>query len=177
MRLALFAATSAFLVGCVSTGPARQTINVNEPFDAAVAMEMIADGDGRLNGAAFLRQQGGGVVTCAGNQVRLLPATGYALERMAGIYGNPFSLGEVKYVGVYSPRVNAVVLPDPDEYSRISRSTTCDAQGNFEFQGIKDGRYFVATHVVWRVRSEEGGALASLISVKNGKAAKVIMSK
>lgn len=174
----LFMATAAFLLaGCVTPGSVQQTIKVNEPFDKVEAAEMISQGNGSLSGTAFMRQQGGGVVTCAGNEVRLLPATKYALERMAAIYGNPFVRDEVKYVNVYSPRLRAVFQPNPAEYNQHSRITTCDAQGNFEFQDVKDGRYFVISQVIWKVRMDEGGALASLIAVQNGKANRIIMSK
>ena len=177
MKFAIMAGAASLLVGCVTPGPVQQTIKVNEPFDKVEASEMISEGAVTLSGTAFLRQQGGGVVTCAGNEVRLLPATKYASERMAGIYGKTFVRDEIQYLNVYSPRLRAIVQPNPPEYMQYTRTTTCDAQGNFEFQGVKDGRYFVISRVIWRVRMDEGGMLASLVAVQNGKASRIIMSK
>lgn len=179
MKFAFFAASlSLLMAGCaVPTAPVQQSIKVNEPFDRVEAAEMIAQGNGSIAGTAFLRQRGGGVVTCAGNKVTLIPATKYAVERMAGLYGNPFVRDEVKYLNVYSPRASATVQPNPPEYTQNIRNTTCDAQGNFEFQDVKDGRYFLVAKVVWRVRMDEGGSLASLIAVQNGKTGRVILSQ
>ena len=45
-------------------------------------------GNANITGQAFLNQQGGGVVTCAGNYVTLTPVNSYSKERMQLIYGS-----------------------------------------------------------------------------------------
>lgn len=177
MKLFSIAAVLFVLTGCATQSIEPKTISIKEPFDPKAASEMIASGNAKLTGTAFMRQQGGGVVTCAGNAVNLIPATKYAMERMTGIYSGSFTKGEVKYLSVYHPHSKAVFQPDPSEYKRYTRTSICDAQGNFEFQDVKDGWYYLATRVVWTVRMVEGGGLATLISVQDGKSDRVIISK
>jgi hypothetical protein len=116
-----------------------------------------------------MRQQGGGVVTCAGQPAWLIPATNYAIERLGYIYGGGES-GANRFQGF-------LFSPDPSEYRSSMRSTKCDAQGNFAFEEVADGEYFVTTSVQWVVNyAQQGGNLMQRLRVGNGKIANVVMS-
>lgn len=177
MKTFIAGVLAVVLSGCAIPGAQQKVYSMTESFDEAAVSGMIAKGDGKIDGTAFLRQQGGGVVTCAGNEVRLVPASKYAAQRMVTIYESSFANGEVRLLGVYAPNASAVFSPNPSAYLTLTRSTICDAQGNFEFRDIKDGLYFVVAKVVWQVRSAQGGSLATRVTVKDGKAARVIMSQ
>lgn len=129
---------------------------------------MLQPGPNSITGSALIRQRGGGVVTCAGNVVHLVPATAYAQRRMATIYG--------------SQKIarHAVNFADtPPGYVEATRTTTCNAQGFFRFDGLRDGEYFVQTFVVWtvgRYDSRQGGSLYERVAISGGRTADVTLS-
>lgn len=58
------------------------------------------------------------------------------------------------------------------------KQSQCDAQGNFAFSSLPDGRWFVATEVKWTVRyAQQGGALMQELSVANGETAQVLLTE
>lgn len=173
--LALGVAT--VMVGC-AVPEARAPYWVNKiAFDEQLTKDLIADGEGSLQGTAFMRQAGGGVVTCAGFEAKISPVTPYSSERLGFIYGAAPTVGEV-LLAPYSVATSGYVFAiDPPEFQKLVKKTICDAQGNFAFEGIKDGNYFVNAGVAWRVGSVQGGALITQVQVKNGKAQRVILSR
>lgn len=170
---------AALLAGCATLGTRDIAYQVSAPFDEAETASAIAEGTGRIAGSAFLRQKGGGIVTCAGSPVLLIPATKYALERLGVFYGAELVPGEtvVRSVFLESSR-NLVFNPDPLKFQTLVRSTLCDAQGEFVFEDIKDGEYLITTEVMWQViNSREGGFLVRPIVVKNGKTERLIITR
>lgn len=158
--------------GCVpyQAQPTSRVVSVGVPFDEAHARLLVADGVNTVKGNAFMRQRGGGVVTCAGQTVRLIPATAYARARFRELYGTED--------GPASNRgSNVTFYPDPPEYLTVVRSTRCDSQGNFVFERVADGEFFVATLVTWEVaRALQGGNLMQRIKVSGGSTETVILS-
>ena len=132
------------VAGC--TLPHPTVIPTLTPYDPIAASRIHEEGPNEIRGQAFLRQRGGGVVTCASSEVTLIPSTSYALERISNIYGVTTRAAQAYRVADE---------PDPG-YLRDIRTTTCDAQGNFSFSGVADGYYFVTTRVVWEVPSGYG---------------------
>ena len=136
-------------------------------FDPVEAEYINQPGDNSIEGQAFLRQSGGGVVTCAGRDVRLIPQTPYARERIRNIYGT--------ILGPARGR-QEVDTADP-RYWEMSRQTTCDAQGNFRFTNVPDGEYFVISRVQWMVsRVPQGSPVMIAVAVSSGETANVIIS-
>lgn len=169
-RIALTAIVVA-LAGC-ATQQQRPVVTIKSPFDEAQARSMLQEGTSTIKGSAFLRQRGGGVVTCAGSGVTLVPATNYAKERFLTLYnGSIFS-------GVNSNRVNPVFVPDEPAYLALAKTTTCDAQGSFEFAGVKEGEFFITTTVVWQAGNmRQGGHVMKLVSVdRPGRTVSVVIS-
>ena len=66
------------VAGCVTPTPTPPTPIRVQGFDAAEAAYIHDVGTNRIEGNAFLRQKGGGVVTCAGEAVRLIPLGRFA---------------------------------------------------------------------------------------------------
>lgn len=154
--------------GCVTTQP----ITLNNDFSEKEAAIINKTGNNTIKGNAFLRQNGGGVVTCAGSDVVLLPATQYAKERIKNIYGNID--GGVRLVGQGPVEFSN----NSQDYMKMSKSTKCDSDGNFEFNNIANGEYYVTTRVIWQSGyAHQGGVLAKLTSVKNGKTEKLIITQ
>lgn len=116
-----------------------------------------------------MRQRGGGVVTCAGQEVALIPVSEYAERRMSVLYGNTNS-------GV-APMRNIVFDPNPPAYWQTVQRTKCDSQGNFSFEGVADGSYFVALQIRWMAgQSTEGGNLMQRYEVRGGQTINKVMA-
>jgi hypothetical protein len=127
-------AVAVLASACVSTATVQAT------FDPKAAAYIHQQGSGRIEGQAFLRQQGGGVVKAAGEDVYLIPATAYARERFAAIYG-----------GNKSTFFGKKIENTPPEYEQYTRKTKADAEGRFVFENVAPGSYLVQTQVFWSV--------------------------
>ena len=140
-------------------------------FDASDARRLLGDGVNAIRGSAFLRQQGGGVVTCAGATVYLIPATEYARQRLLAIYGS--ESGPAR-----TPSTSGLAFdPDPPEYKTLVRQTQCDAQGTFSFDRVGDGDYFVTTAVIWTVAArQQGGLVMRRTRVSGGQGVNLVIA-
>ena len=148
--IALVVLASFLLVGCVVMPTAGPPAIAAMAFDKSEHGSYFGTGAGAVRGQAFLRQQGGGVVTCAGSRVLLVPATTYFDAAIAA-----FRSGHGLSV------VDQEAVP-------LIRATQCDAQGNFNIAGVPSGRYFVGTQVRWTVGYySQGGDLGRVITVDN----------
>lgn len=171
MKPAIILAALAFMLsGCVATNPPRVVV-IDTPFDAALATKRLAKGANTIKGSALMRQQGGGVVTCAGRDAELIPDTPYSALRMAAIYGSASN----GFVRVGTPHV--AFNPDFTEYRALRRKATCDAQGYFRFGDVADGTFFVITTVAWMAGqySQQGGGLMLRVEVKGGETKEVVL--
>ncbi len=162
------AAASLSLTAC-ATMPAFQPTTT---FDPAAVAWFTQPGSNTLKGSALLRQQGGGVVTCAGTKVELLPADDYATERFTYTYGardGGYNYGLFgRNAGASDPRYGA---------GNLVKTTTCDPQGFFTFSNLPDGEYYVWTSVQWTVGySSQGGYLAKRVTLKGGQLVEVVLT-
>lgn len=158
------------LCGCVAQ---QRNVVLQSRFDKEEAEQAMKPGKNKIIGNAFVRQMGGGVVTCAGNDVGLVPVTKYSNERLLAIYGNT---GE-GFVDTYNAN-NVSFTPDEHDYHVLRKKTACDSQGNFEFENLADGEYFIVTSAVWYVGSSpQGGALLKRVFVNGGETKKIVMSR
>lgn len=157
----------AALTGCAAI-PQQET-RIDAAWDGAAAAKALQPGPNTVAGSAFMRQQGGGVVTCAGSEVSLVPATPYAAARMRAIYGGIDA-------GINRQRP-PLFAPDVPAYHATMRKAKCDAQGAFMFGTVADGEYFITVIVQWTVGYvPQGGALMQRVTVANGAVARVVMS-
>ena len=147
------------LFGCLTSNYDMTTV-----FNKDEVSWINDKGSSTITGQAFLNQKGGGVVTCAGREVSLIPVTVYSTERMKAI----FKSDQKGYYGndtyVY-PKI--VFNPSaPTEYFNSKRTTLCNAQGDFKFVDVPANKeYFILTNVSWEVAYEpQGGSL--MIKVK-----------
>lgn len=135
-----------------------------------------ARGTNTITGQAILRTRGGDVKTCAGLEASLIPHTRYAEERLSVTYGSG-SEG-------FGSREARVFNPDPAIYRETIRRTICDAQGNFRFQNLPDGRYFVLVEVSWDAvqggryayLAQQGGTMMSRVEVRGGETREMILT-
>ena len=172
----LIAVICSAIASCVSTQKPK-TIAMLPPFNASQAGLIEQRGAGSIKVQAFMRQKGGGIVTAAGNQFVLIPHSDYASARLSQLYeGRAPDFDERPYIPASDPK--AVIHVDPPEYYKYTRRQTADASGSTTFKNVADGKYFITTHVVWKVgESYEGGAVYERVTVKDGEAAEVIIAR
>lgn len=161
-----FVAAAVALTGCM-----QNVVEIQTPFDPNAGTYILANGRSAISGQAFMRQAGGGVVTCAGEDVTLTPATTYQQERMRVIYGDISGGSRTTGYGDVPP-------PPAPGAERLTRTTKCDAGGNFEFRNLAAGDYYVSTTVQWMASqySYQGGYLSTRVRLGVGEAARVILN-
>jgi len=159
---------TAFLGGCAT----RPNVNIAAPFDETSTSAQLRPGSNSIKGSALFRQQGGGVVTCAGFPIHLFPATSYSRERIAAIYGS----AEGGLSPVYAPQ--PIFNPDPAAYKTLIKETRCDAQGFFKFENLADGDYYIQSGIAWRVGyAVQGGTITSPVTVKNSEIKDIVLAR
>lgn len=172
----------AMLAGCTLPPPPPPPppieLTAFNPDEVAFIRER---GNITINGSAFLRQRGGGVVTCAGSIVSLIPAGKHARERMEILYdSDAFSVRglsmseELAQIAKSNTKSRTHLADDPPrgfpeeslEYLQYRRETRCDAEGKFKFPNVSAGTYFITTSVEWTVGYKpQGGTLMLHVSL------------
>lgn len=167
MRKGLAAAFSfALLTGCASTPPPQPTAS----FNPAEAQYSRARGTATVKGQAFLRRNDGVVVYGAGSDVMLIPKTSYADEVFQASFKGRKLRMEVRLFGNAGPNLmNNDYSLDPAMEAFVRRQKA-DGQGNFAFESIPPGEYFILTRVTWCVPSrygceQQGGDLLETVRV------------
>ena len=171
--LIMFALSSCTTATPILPVPAA-TVPMRTTFDPSEVAFFNETGTNSVKGSAFIRQQGGGVVSCAGNEVYLIPQGTYSTERMGIIYGKTSSAG----FNLAGWRGRQMPVPPVDAYRSHQRETTCDIDGKFEFRNIAAGSYFVVTRVTWTIsHSTQGGSLMAPITfADNNEVKSVVLS-
>lgn len=159
-----------FVSGCVTT----KNVNLSNTFDPLLTESMLAKGNNKIVGSALIRQKGGGVVTCAGSQVSLVPETPYSYERIRSIYGN----SKKGFVTVGPKKVKVNFKPNPPQYSELLRTSVCDVQGYFKFEDVADGSFFVISSIIWQVNNyyNEGGVIMHNVKVSGGEVKELVLA-
>lgn len=121
-----------------------------------------------INGESFLKTRGGEVKTCAGNRVQLVPVSAYSTERVVALYGNSDS----GFFGRYHRQIDDPV----PSYTNNILTAVCDSKGEFSFDNVPIGEYYLTTLVSWESSDYvfEGGALMKKVQVNEKTAHQII---
>jgi hypothetical protein len=153
--------SALIIVGCAGS-PQWVPVQMQSKFVGAEHDVYKQTGAGSIKGQGFLRQQGGGTVTCAGSRVILMPATPYFREYF-GLRQSGRDIGSSD-------------KPDP-AYKTILKESQCDAQGNFAFTSLPTATWLVATEVKWTVSNlEQGGTLLREVTSRSGESIQVLLT-
>ena len=163
-KLAIIPVSLLILTGCMEP----RVIKPTALFNSSSASYIFDTGDNTISGQAFLRQNGGGVVTCASSEVFIFPVNEYSSQIMSEMFG---STDKGYSIGLSSIDYDA-------NYVKYHRVSVCDAQGNFVFENVADGEYYLSTNVRWVIgNSRQGGYLFEKVSVNKGSNLKVLLSR
>lgn len=157
MRMIL---VSVVALGCVGCGITTRPMTNN--FVLGQYSSFQKSGTASLSGQAFMRQQGGNVVRCSGEEVVLVPATAFFREilQMGRERAKPENLEALKA-----------------EYAPVARRTRCDADGKFKFDNLPPATWIVQTQVRWIVGSvPQGGTLAVETTTTAGQEVSVLLT-
>ena len=156
---------AGFLSGCAT----RPTFVATETYETPDYLVDV-QGTGEVTGTGFMRQRGGGVVSCAGEEVHLLPVTAYTTERINFIYGSPEGGKWIRDINTGTPR--------DEQYIADTRIAKCHVDGRFTFEDVPAGDYYVATNIVWQVNaySWEGGAIMRPVTVVADETADMVLN-
>jgi len=168
MRSWKIAALAALLVGGCS-----QTVKIETQFNPNEAAIINQKGQATITGQLFLTQRGGAVVYGAGSDVRLIPKTAYASDRM----------GQIFKQGKMFPSVIGLNVENEDpSFVQYQRTTKADGQGRFAFTDVAPGSYYVTGVVTWCAPgaygscNQQGGALMETVTVSGPQKVDVIMN-
>ena len=159
------AAAIGILSGC-ATGPAFVATESYTTPDYLVDVSET----GGVDGSGFMRQAGGGVVSCAGEVVSLLPVNDYTTERVTYIYGSPAGGRGLRNIDTGTPR--------DAQYVADTLTAECHVDGRFSFEDVPVGDYYAVTTIRWKSSAYvwEGGPVMRPISVSAGEITNVVLT-
>lgn len=164
--------------GCLS-GFGKRTIQTTKPFDEAQAAALLAPGPNTIRVNAFMRQMGGGTVSCAGFTVNLVPATALAEERIIATYGS--AQGGMLNID-QARRIDPNIAGTDPRYINMQKEIPCNSEGYAIFNNVADGEFYVVAKVAWIVPrvglapQENGGVMCKKVSVRGGQIVDVVLS-
>jgi hypothetical protein len=128
-------ALATLVAGCI-TAP-----QITTPFDESAFQPFVGKGTSTISGQAFQKTVSGEVRYGAGDTVSLIPVTPYTTEMTSAWLHNFNQL-----------RPHA----DP-RLQQYIREVIADGNGNFEFQNIPVGDYYIVCPIFWRAGNQYGG--------------------
>jgi hypothetical protein len=158
--IAIFAA-SLTLSGCLllPSQPTQDPAELQTQFVGADHRDYAKNGSNAIKGQAALHNDNGGIITCSGNEVLLLPATPFFRE----------VIGQIKK----GRKINYADYI-PSSFSQVIKKSSCDRQGNFSFSGLPVCTWFIVTRTAWEIAGlQQGGTLVH--EVKNCPDSPIIM--
>ena len=157
--------------GCASYEP-HIFVNTYEPIPEDY-FTRYEDGNATYSvvGSGFLRQQGGGTVTCGGNSVSATPVM------PTSQYDNEYSRlsWSVKSATIVDPQYTL----DKARLAALKATSFCDVDGKFELNDMTPGTWYVSTKITWIVmgtcgygdakyvcEKPQGGVRGTVVSIK-----------
>ena len=158
----------AIVMGLAALAGCQQTVKIDSAFDPKAAEYIHKQGEGRIDGHAFLKKPNGYVMHASGDVIYLIPATPYARERMQRLYGTSKFMPAIQ-----SSRAETT---DP-RYFEFTRKTKAESNGRFTFDQVAPGEYFIVTTLTWKDKEHDilsrGGSIYEAVTV-TGKEDKII---
>ncbi|KLJ02849.1 hypothetical protein [Luteimonas sp. FCS-9] len=151
MKIAAVVIATAALTACASAPGVRPVF----PEHEYAGLE-ARKGTAVVTGQVFLRTRIGEVRYGAGSEVALNPVTSYSTFWYENSY-----------------LVNRALSPADPRLPKYIITTQADGSGNFRFENVPAGAYYLTSQVVWEipgpyVSSQQGGVISTRIEVPEG---------
>ena len=144
----------AFVVGCQTQIKTDQWSFIDRmPFPEKEYSQLKKEGNNTVKVQCFLNTRGGDVVYASGSTIVLSPVTSYSTQ----FVDINLKATEGYYTGLTGES-------DPRQFEWV-RQGTPDAQGNYVFEKVPDGEYYVYGWAAWN-DGYEGGFALKKISVR-----------
>ena len=155
-------------------------------LDTAEANRLLMSGPNQIRGRIKFEPDRGHVlaypdtvVSCEDMEIRLIPYTDYAREWALKYYGKPVT--DVAYK--LTKRAHSLKFENYEAFMAATRKGFCDDSGQFAFEGVADGEFFVLANVKWTGKDqemykfafapedidEEEGTIIKKVAVKGGQ--------
>lgn len=155
-------------------GKKKNTYIMNTSISEQELAWSKAVGNNTIYGSAFVRASYRGIQIsqkCSGLVVELIPKSAYADERMNFYFDNlkrgyldhsgnvKKKRGQWQTKGKRSPAAKKGTLLGEDNpmYKDSVRESYCDQRGDFLFENIPDGEYYLTNKIVWGAEEGENG--------------------
>ena len=160
-------ALTAFLQVAASNDLTPAPLKLESRFDIQAVRFVKQPGNATVRGQAFLELADGTSMNCAGFAIELLPVAAYSDERILKTYGNN------RQGQILLEQKPPKFTPDVKQYHEMLLKGACDASGEFLFQNVAAGDYYVMAFIIWEATpgdaaSKTGGGVMKWIRVEPG---------
>jgi len=150
------------VAGCVTT------IESDIPFDSREVEFVKIKGSSTIKGELFALQQGGGVVIGAGREVFLVPVSKHQIDIVKKLYGN--TENGFRHAA-FHPKVK-----HPAEFYEYQIKKITNSKGEFVFNNISPGDYFLFSAVTWIAgTSTQGGTVMQRVMISQNETKEVLL--
>lgn len=167
--LAIAAVLVAFASTPVALAQATPPVRL-PPFNAADVAWSTLPGSATVEGVARVGLSA--VRTCAGAEAQLVPDSAFATAMMRTVFGNS-TRGYVTLAS--SPPYPRNIPPD---FAKSIRRVACSPTGEFRFEAVPAGTWFVFANAIWREGDEatpRGGSLMKRVDVAERATVRVVL--
>jgi hypothetical protein len=134
-----------FLVGC-----SPKVVNISVPLDERKAKLLLSEGTNTVNGQVRYKTRSGVLISCANESVSLVPATDYAREWVRAFYETDTGkYGTLDSAYRENDKESRVQFSGAQSFYGLARVTRCDDDGEFSFEKVHDGEFYVVVKVRW----------------------------
>jgi hypothetical protein len=161
----IFLLLTIVFIGCTAKQPLKKdaVIQVNNPFNDKEVSWFKNKGTGNIKGNAKFKSKNGELRYGEQFRVELMPYSLYAEERLGKIYANKNS--DYIYLEDGIPKFT----PDPEGYHETIK-TFCNKNGDFEFNNLPEGKYYVIAFMIWENQTlKTGGAMMQKITLSESQ--------
>jgi hypothetical protein len=152
--------TSAFILFALLILPTacttQRSVRMGIPFDAGKARAMLAPGNNQLTGRVMAAMPSGTLVSCAGQEVSLVPLTDYAREWARQFYElDTGKYGTLNAAYRMDSRESEIKFIGAEAFYAATRTTRCDEDGNFAFPNLANGEFLIVAKTRWLGRDHD----------------------
>lgn len=158
--------------GCMVQNPTKSmsqqapsTITILSPFDAEKARILSLDTGTNIIYGTIPEWISKVASSPVGAVIALVPATDYTIERVKYLYNNENG----GFIAENNPVLQTKFSPDYPEYKTLLRIEKIDTEGNFLFENVQDGIFFI-------LLLTRNGTLIHKVEVKNSDIKNILIS-